>query len=122
MANEISLTINGQLVNGNLKSTFAPGTKQYTQTTAGLWSNVVSVGTSEEDLTLADITTPGILCMINLDSTNYVDWGPKSGGVMVPAGRLKAGDMATFRVGNGVTLRWAANTAACKVLAWLLET
>lgn len=122
MANEITVTLSAQLVNSNLKSSFLPGAKQYTQTTAGIWSNVVSVGTSEEDLTLADITTPGIVCFQNLDSTNYVDWGPNNGGSMVAVGRLKAGDIAMIRVGSGVTIRWQANTAAVKVLVWLLET
>lgn len=122
MANEITMTVTGNLINGNLKSSFAPGTKQYNQTTAGMWANVVTVGTSEEDLAPADISTPGILCAINLDSTNYVNWGPKSGGSMVTAGQLKAGEMMHFRVGGGVTLRWAANTASVKVLVWLLES
>lgn len=121
MANEITLTSKAKVVNGSLTSEFNPGTIQVTQSALGMHAPIVIVGTSEEDLAVGDISTPGILCMRNLDGTNYVDWGPKSGGAMVAVGRLKPGEVAMFRVGSGVTLRWIANTAPVKVQVWLLE-
>jgi len=121
MANEIQVTANVAVVNGNFRQTFAPGTLQITQTAQGAYSPIVSVGTSEEDLSIGDIGTLGWLCLRNLDTTNYVQWGPKSAGSMVAAGRIKAGEIAILRLEPGITLRWIANTAACKVQVMLLE-
>lgn len=120
MANEITVTVQGTLINGSLRSTFAPGSIQEDQGAQELWSNVVSVGTSEEDITIPDVTTPGRVFMLNLDATNYVTWGPKSGGSMISCGKLAAGDgPTTFKLAGSVTLRMQANTAACKVLMWV---
>lgn len=121
MANEITLTASVSLTNGNLKKSFAPGTVQITQTTLGADDRVVSIGTTEEDLAFGDVATLGFLCVRNLDSTNYVQWGPKSAGVMVAIGRLKPGEYAIIRIEPGVTIRAIANTAACKVQWFLLE-
>ena len=122
MANEITLSVYGQVVNGNFTSRFQPGNVQITQTTLGSHAPIVVVGTSEEDMSFGDIGTVGIVAMRNLDSTNYVQYGPKSGGVMVAFGRLKAGEVAVFRMDSAVTMRWVANTASCKVQVWALET
>jgi len=75
----------------------------------------VDVGTSEEVIALGDITTEGWCIIQNLDTTNYVDWGPTSGGSMVQVGRLEAGEFACLRLYPGLTLRMQANTSACKV-------
>jgi hypothetical protein len=124
MANEITLTLKGLVVNGYLRSEFNPGALQFTQTTIGGHFPIVSVGTSEEDFDTGDvgIANAGILMMRNLDTTNYVTYGPKSGGVMVAFGRIKAGEPAAFRLEPSITMRWIANTAAVKVQVWLLQT
>jgi hypothetical protein len=121
MANEITLNLSWTLTKSNHKDSFQPGTKSITQTGVGAHCPVVSVGTSEEDLTVGDISTLGWLTLQNLDATNYVQWGPKSGGAMVAVGRLKPGEIAHLRLEPGITLRWIANTGACKVLVKLLE-
>jgi len=94
-----------------------------TQTTFGYFGGVLSIGTSEEDITFTDVTTPRRLCMMNMDATNFVKFGPKSGGAMVEFGRLYPDSSpASFDLGpSGVTLRMIADTAACKVLFWLSE-
>lgn len=122
MADEIKLTIQGSLTNGKLSETFAPGQISITQTTQGSHGSTVSVGTSEEDLSVGDISTLGLLFLRNLDSTNYVTYGPKSAGAMVAMGRIKAGEVAALRLEPGITLRWQANTAAVKVKVLLLES
>lgn len=124
MANEITLTVRCDISNANLINSFNPGAKQFTQTTQGLHAPVVSVGTSEEDFDPGDVTAAnqGILCMRNLDTTNFVKYGPKSGGSMVEFGRIKAGEIQTFRLAPSVVMRWIADTAACKVQCWLLQT
>lgn len=116
MANEIKLTIGVVYANGGLKDTVPADAVQITQTNQEFHAPVVSVGTSEEDLSLGDITTNGCLFLKNLDSTNFVKYGPKSGGSMIEFGRLKAGEEAFLRLAPGVTLRWIADTAAVKVL------
>lgn len=121
MANEITLTINAQLVNGYLRDTFAPGAEQITQTTRGSHETVWVVGTSEEDLSIGDVATPGRVFLKNLDTTNYVDIGPKSGGSMVAAIRLSPGESHTFKSGPSVTWRAVANNAACRVLTKVWE-
>lgn len=122
MANEIKLSVNATLTNGYLSRTFQTGQLSITQTTLGAYAAVVSVGTSEEDLATGDVSTLGYLLMRNLDATNYVQWGPKSAGAMVAVGRLKpGGEPAVIRLEPGITIRWVANTAACKVAVELWE-
>ena len=121
MANEITVNINATCVNGYHRTPFQPSTKQITQTAVGEYSATWTVGTSEEDMSTGDITTMGLLGLLNTDTTNYVQIGPKSGGAMVPAMRLKPGEPNFIRCEPGVTWRAIANTAACKVKVWLLE-
>lgn len=123
MADEIKITLGITYVNGNLKDTVQSETISIDQATKGFHAPVVSVGTSEEDLSLGDLatTTANILYMKNLDAANYVKIGPKSGGSMVEFMRVLAGEAACFRLGASVTLRWAADTAACKVLVKAYE-
>lgn len=60
MANELKVTISATLTNGNLKETVNPGQQSITQATVGSHCPVVSVGTSEEDLSVGDIGTLGV--------------------------------------------------------------
>lgn len=122
MANEIGINLAVTLTNGNLKKSFAPGQVNVTQTTLGAHDTVVVVGTSEEDFSTGDVGTLGYLVLRNLDSANYVQYGPKSGGAMVAMGRIKAGEVAILRLEPGITLRWIANTSSVKVQAMLLES
>lgn len=124
MANEITQTVKMVLVNGQLKHTFDPGVKRITQTTANAHCPVVTVGTSEEDFSPGDVAAAdqGIICLYNIDSTNFVKFGPKSGGSMVELGRLKPGEMTTLRLAPSVVMRWIADTAPVKVQVSLLQT
>ena len=122
MASEITLSLGLQLVNGSLRAQFPQVSSQYTQTTSGLSDQVLSIGTSEENVAFGDVATPGLTVLHNLDSTNYVDYGMSDGGTMKAVGRLKAGDKHIIRIGASVTLRMQANTAACKVRVMCLET
>ena len=121
MANEITASVNVTVVNGSFRQAFQPASKQITQSAIGGHITVWNVGTSEEDLATGDVSTLGVMGLLNTDSTNYVQIGPKSGGAMVPAMRLKPGEPNFIRCEPGVTWRAIANTAACKVLVWLLE-
>lgn len=118
-----TITVNNSLmvVNGNYKSQFAPGATTITQNNQGEHSSIVVVGTAEEVISMGDIVTAGWCTFHNLDTTNYVQWGPTSAGAMVVAGRLKPGESYPFRLEPGISLRMKANTAPCKVLVKILE-
>lgn len=120
MADELKVTINARLENGENKQTWNHGEDSITQAAIGGHGGIVVVGTSEEDLSVGDVGTLGWLFLKNLDSTNYVTYGPKDT-VMKAFGRLEAGEEAALRLEPGITLRWQANTANVKVKVWLLE-
>lgn len=123
MANEITATVTCAVVNGTYRETFAPGSKQITQAAVGAYGGIWVVGSGgEEDMPVGDVSTLGLLCLINLDTTNYVQIGKKVGGVMEASVRLKPGEPNFFRLEPGVTLRAIANTASCKVQMLLLES
>ena len=122
MANEITLTVGLQVVNGNNRVSFPQVARQYTQTNTGHSDQVLSIGTSEENVSFGDIVTPGLYILHNLDSTNYVEYGKSDGGTMKEINQLKAGDVHVGRLASGETLRMLANTAACKVRVLCLET
>lgn len=129
MADEITLTCNLRLNNSGFKDSFNPGLVQIDQAAQGVWTNIVNIGTTEEDVTLAELTTEGICIMQNLDSTNYVEWGKKDGtGNMQAIGRLKPKPSASepafpaiFNFNPGATLRMKADTAACEVRITVYE-
>lgn len=120
MAGELKVTIQGTHTKGTgstaTKRTWNNGQLSVDVAATGAFGpQTFDIGTSEEAITFTDITTEGWLFMKNLDATNYVQWGPTTGGAMVVMGRLKAGEEACFRMDSGATLRLQANTAACKV-------
>ena len=126
MADEITVLAAISCLNGNFRLPQI-GSEQLTFDQAAQGGGVpgtVEIGTSEEDVDVSALTTEGWLWMRNLDDTNYVDWGPSSGGtspVMVAIGRMEAGESALFRLKPEVTLRMKANVAACVVQILVLE-
>lgn len=72
----------------------------------------VSVGTTEETLSFADIAINGWIQLYNTDATNYVDWGFST---TVYGGRLEAGKRTQFFLKPGASVYVKANTAACLV-------
>ena len=117
MANEITSSCTLRVANGSLKSTLSPGQQLIAQAVAkGPSPGCVNVGTSEEVISFAELTTLGVVQITNLDGTNFVDFGPESGGAMVAAVRIKAGEVWQFRLVPGVTYRAKADTLACNVL------
>jgi len=116
MANELKLNMNVTYANGAM-SDLVTASFAVNQNALQFQGDVVTVSSSAEaDLATSNITTLGWLYLKNLDPANYVQYGPKSGGVMVAFGRLKAGESVLLRLEPGITLRWIANTAAVKVL------
>ena len=118
MANEITVTARVRVSNGNY--TFDKNlSKTDDQTTAaGGNPGVVTIGTSEEDISFGDLTDPGVCILQNLDDTNWVEYGKKDGsGNMQAIGVLRAEGLPhLIELRNGATLRMKADTASCKVL------
>jgi len=115
MANELRMNIGVTYANGAMADT-ASSSFGVNQNTLQFQGDVITVSSSAEaDLGTSNITTLGWLYLKNLDPTNFVKWGPKSGGVMVAMGRLKAGESVLLRLEPGITLRWIADTASVKV-------
>ncbi len=70
-------------------------------------------------LDFGSVSSPGYIFMKNLDASNYIQYGPSVNGVMQLGNKLKAGEMAVFRLDTTTTLRAIANTGAVK-LWWKL--
>lgn len=121
MATTIQVNSGHKFYDGNqLLSQLVPPVASVTLAAKQYFAGILTIGTSEEDITFTDITTPRVVTMYNLDGTNYVTWGPKSGGSMILCGKLypqssTIGIAAQFELGASVTLRMVANTAACQV-------
>lgn len=118
MSNEITLLSGLSVANGNDREELktGPNIVYANQTTPGSTKPTQLIGTSEEDIVLTDITTPGWVEILNLDSTNYCQLGPKSGGSMIPFLKLLPGKTAgPFYLDDSVTMRAKANTAAVRL-------
>ena len=127
MAGEITITPNITLRNSRLRHQYSPGKIVIDQSTARVYSQVYTIGTSEESITSwGDIETPGVMQLLNLDATNYVEWGPATGSYI---GHLTANDGSSTTglpwaiwYGHSTTdLYLKADTAACDVLVTVYD-
>lgn len=93
---------------------------------SGFKAGLQSIGfAAEENLDYGDITAAnaGWLFMRNVDPTNFVSWGMSDAGTMKAVGTMKAGEPWTsFRVKASVAVRLQADTAACLVEYYLIQT
>lgn len=97
---------------------------KYDQTAlGGPYPGYITVGfAAEEDVSLAELSTPGFCFMRNLDSSNFVTYGPKSAGSMVAFGELKAGEPTLLRLTRtSPTLRMQADTGDVKLQILVIE-
>lgn len=121
MANELTLTLQFKYTTGNLNIN-PEGKTGATVTVTGTnaLSHVQNIGTSEEAITLGDVTPGGYCYVENLDGTNFVSLRQATGASDFL--RLKAGEACIFRMDADATAPFAiADTAACDVLFVLLE-
>jgi hypothetical protein len=114
MADEITFIVDLDLVNSNVEHDFSPNSISIDQATARFVDTVLDIGTSAETISFGDIATKGMVVLQNLDSTNYVTYGPDSTG-QVTLGRLNAGEIAAFRMDDSATLKATADTATVKM-------
>jgi len=121
MADELKVQLKSTLTNGGLSETFGTSTfLSFDQNVQGSHGTTAIVGTGEEIMTSGDITTPGWLFMKNLDTGNYVEYGPDSSG-MVTFGKLKPSEVACMRIHPNVVVKWKADTADCRVQMLFLD-
>lgn len=90
--------------------------------TAGPSPGVINVTTSGVDVDLTALTTPGLCRIMNLDATNYVQFGIWDGATFHDLGELLPGESFVLRlsrnIGLGVgtgyeNLRLKADTDTC---------
>lgn len=123
MSNEITINISNTLQNpstsatGALKHSFAPGAIKVNQSAQLMWAEAITMTTTDTLIGFTGVTTPGWVMLQNMDSTNYVQYGPNNAGAILTFGKLKPGEPATFRLDSSLTsgFRFKANTASCVV-------
>ena len=122
MANEITIQANLSCTNGGFSFATREGSVRVDQTVnGGGGPGVVTITTSDTAPSLGTFTAKGYCFIKNLDATNYVEFGPESGGAIVKMMKLEAGEYALFRFAAGTTLRAQANTASVKCYIAVLE-
>lgn len=123
MANEIQVTGKLTVRKGNnaLTVEVVPPV-MVDQVGEGDMSLTLLIPTSDTVIDVSTLSVLGWAFFRNLDDTNYVRWGPTSGGALVPVGRMRAGESAgPFRLNPGTVLRMQANSAACLVKVTIVE-
>jgi hypothetical protein len=115
MADEINVQGSLQVNNSNLVWRSSPSGFLVDQTTAaGPSPGYVLATTAGVTVDLSALTTPALVMIQNLDGTNFVEFGPYSGGTFYELGELLAGEHYVLRLSrNMAALRLKANTANC---------
>lgn len=107
------------LKNGNVAHSFNAGDLLFDQTTAKYYEQIITVGTSEEDISFgAEITTAGVVVLRNLEASggNFVKYGPKSAGSMIELGRILPLMPLRLYIGDSsIILRMVADTASVEL-------
>jgi len=121
VADELTLTMAFKYVKGNV--TLQPTGKTAVSISVSgtnVLYHIQNVGTSEEAITLGDVTPGGQTYIENLDATNFFSLRQGTGTTNVL--RWLAGEGSIFRFDSATTAPFAiADTAACDVLFVLLE-
>jgi hypothetical protein len=106
MANEITTQVFLKCVKGDFSFVRQPSARQSDQSGTHFDSRVVSVGTSEEEITVnADVATLGWAFLRNLDDVGTIAVGTvPSTGVYAPFLLLYPGDCSLVHLYPGITL------------------
>lgn len=118
MANELSLSIGFNYTKGTSMASVAINKSNFV-TVAGtaVEAGIQNIATTEEAVTLGDVSAPGYVFLLNTDATNYVEVGGSTGVYDI---KLKAGQWAVFPL-DGTTLFAKSNTAACDLQKCVLS-
>ncbi len=118
MANELTITISLTYERGKTKLSVQENNLQVDVTGDLAIQHVQNVGTSEVAIDLGGVTAGGYMFARNLDSTNYVEI--RSGTSATDVIRLKAGEVALFRLSADSTAPFAIADTAAVDLEYLL--
>jgi hypothetical protein len=131
MADEASIRSSLQISKGNLEYQSKPTQFNVDVSgTDGPTPGAVSIATAGTDIDLSELTTPGLCRLMNLDATNYVEYGIWDGTTFHELGEIGPGETYVLKlsrnIGDGVgtdyeNLRLKANTAACVVIVEAFE-
>lgn len=121
MAGEIRFNATLQVVNGSINTKLSKDVRA-DQTTAGAWTGVQTVPTSDTVIVISGVTAARAIWVQNTDATNYIDLGPTVAGAIAPLIRLKAGEIGSFPLKPGIVLRGQANTGSVIIAYMLAET
>jgi len=97
MANEITISVNAQVRNGNLIDQTTSNYRADQNGLGGPTPGALLISTAGEDVTLTDLTTPGLCVVQNIDETNYVEMGVHDGTLFHPFIEIQPGETYVFR-------------------------
>lgn len=123
MADEARIQSYLQIRKGNLDYLSRPNSFVADVGTAfGPSPGAVTVTTGGTDVAFTGLTTPALCRLMNLDSTNFAEYGVWDGATFHPLGELLPGETYVLRLSrNLTTFRLRANTASCAVLVEAFE-
>lgn len=140
MANEATITSRLTIRKGNLQYDSSPSQFRADVTAAkGPSPGAITVTTAGVDVDLSVLENPSLCRMMNLDETNYVEYGvtDPENNLFIPLGEIRPGESYILRlsrnlqteyVGTGTgtgdstnRLHLKANTASCVVLVEAFE-
>lgn len=122
MADEQLVRLSVTTNKGFQVETISSGSISMDMANPGRGGSIQSIGfAAEEVIGFGDVATEGNLYMKNLDPDNFIEWGPESGGSMVPCGKILPGEIAWYRMKPGVILRGQADTGNCLLDVRLYE-
>lgn len=140
MADEATLRNSLQIRVGNVSYNSQPsGFTADVTGSKGPCPGAFAVSTDGTDVDLSELSSPGLCRLMNLDATNYVEWGIWEPLIshFYALGRILPGESYVIRLSPNVgqeygtgtgtegavnTFRFKANTAACNVLVEAFES
>ncbi len=99
MANEVVLNMGLRIKSGFLEYNSTPSSVQQdmdSATAKGPYPGARTIATTGTDELFAELDTPGLCWLHNLDTVNWVDYGIRSGTEFRVLGRVRPGKCALF--------------------------
>jgi len=125
MADEIRIQSTLTIEKGNLNYSSRPTLFQADVSAAaptGPSPGSLLAATAGTDVSLTQLTTPGVCRISNLDTDNFVEYGIWDSSTFHELGEILPGEFYVLRLSRNMTgLRLKANTAACECLVEAFE-
>ncbi len=119
---DISVSFNVQVSKGNYDRSFnEEWSADFTASKVLEAPATQTIGTSEEAVTLVDVSTPGLAILKNLDETNFIEIGVKPAATFYPFLKLAAGESNIVYFAAGVVPYAKADTASANLQAAIYE-